>query len=246
VIGSYPGGSYKYVLWSMVGPTIFAYRLFDPVLGISSPTDVTLVGEARSDEHPCLVIETLAPGQRGNSTYRWYLATDCGYRPVKYEVFRPDKQLSCFFVMTYERDPEVVWRLVAWRRVLPDSLIENKAPESDSVLNQPIEAANFDAVFPPGTSVWNKLTGVESVVPAEGAPIKPETPMQPADAALEELVRQVAKETGPAPVSAATRETRPAGFRGTWVICLAGSVLLLVALLVLFKARSRSREKGAQ
>ena len=240
-------------------PLMWAYRLFDPVLGRADPDRLALVGRAEHDGHPCIVVEQET---HDGSLDRWWLSEDQDGCPLLWEYLYAEGKTGTSAAMTYEREGQGPWHLTSWRiEVLSrQGALEQSvtATVTEVRLNEPIDPSTFEMTFPPGTPVWNEFDRTEYVVGQNPEPQAAE-PSVLSDKAMEGFVEKVEKETGarrPEPRATVLREpaepaaaARPAAPpvpalappprmpAWSWVLVGAGGLLLLIVAAITLSRR---------
>jgi len=154
-------------------PIFMAYRLFDSLLGYAKPEELSFVARASHEGHPCVILQKCtahyAYGQTLPQGERYWLAEDQDYSIVRWEAFHTNGgQLSNQLDMRYEYDEEMGWILKSWEAASFTIEGKLKSPSwtSEAVVacvNDPVDAEDFEIVFPTGTHVRNSIAGTEYV-----------------------------------------------------------------------------------
>jgi thiol-disulfide isomerase/thioredoxin len=145
---------------NLLVPIICAYRLFSDTLGQAKPDEVLFVGRAEEDGHACLIVEKKFEQLRG-IRYRWYLATDQGYRPVHFQSMQQNAEVILDVHMRYAPDEKAGWRLVSWTSEWPHEKSRTESELTECRFNKPIEPVLFNLIFPNGTRVGYVNLGID-------------------------------------------------------------------------------------
>jgi hypothetical protein len=85
------------------------------------------------------------------------------YSVVFWEVIKDDGTTWMQADMQYEKDPKVGWYLQRWTLAFPGRNLSSTNVVTRMKLNEPVDPNVFKLVFPPGTEVYDRLTGAEYV-----------------------------------------------------------------------------------
>jgi hypothetical protein len=232
------------------GPPFLAYRLLDPVMGPAGSDQLSVVGQAEREGHPCLVAEATRTYPGGNQTYRWWFAQDMDLFVIRAEFVWPDSGSELVTDLEYEPGAEVGWRLSSWTRAGFTPPVSSTVTEA--WFNREVPEDAFDLVFPAGTRVHDTLRGVDYVVGAEG---EKSGVAEPAPGkTMEQFPQQVERQTGaerpakpaqparPVPKPDRTQQASPPptarGGIPAWAYASAlVAIILLAALILLRRAR---------
>lgn len=158
-----------------LAPILSAYRLLDPSLGLAKPDEVRLAGYGQYQGRRCIVMERVFEEHNDTLTYRWMLAEDVGYLPIRFVSISGADRVLLDVSMSYEPDEQIGWRLTSWNSVYPKtSTLAHDAKPTEISFNPPLAPEAFVLTFPIGTRVNDRIAGTEYTVEADAGQLPPQ------------------------------------------------------------------------